>query len=136
PRSPRGPEPVPRLALGLCLVGAPLLLNGALGLTSLLIAAACLLCLALALPRAGEGPGPHAAVGAVALVAVALSALAALPLPAAWTAWLAPEAHQAALEAAASLGLPPPRFIATSLDPGGSRERSLAAVAVAAAFLA
>ncbi|MBC7172873.1 MAG: hypothetical protein H5U40_10615 [Polyangiaceae bacterium] len=123
------------LALGATMIVSPLLFNGAFGWSVVVITTLALLALTLAIvsTRASRGESTLA----IAIVsAFVLTALQALPLPIEWMRTLAPDAYEATTRAAFALGVDTPAFVPFSLDPGGTRERTLAALAIAAAFLA
>ncbi len=122
-------------ALGAAMVLPPLLLNGALGWTVVVSTALALSALGLAVAALrDDARSPGLALAVVA--AAVLTALSVVPMPVAWARVIAPEATLGATRAAEAIGASRPTLVAFSLDPGGTRERTLAAVAVAAAFLA
>ncbi len=128
-------RPAATVALGAAMVLPPLLFNGAFGWSVVVITALALVALGITLAAARTRRG-GSMLGFAVVAAFVLTALQAMPLPLAWARFSSPDAAEAALRAADVLGAEPPRFVAFSLDPGGTRERTLAALAIAAAFLA
>jgi len=128
-----------QIALGFLTVSAPHLLGGVFAWATLSLAIGGCIALAIAL-RATQGDHKgHAKTDPVAsALALMMGATIAhaLPLPVSIAEWLAPAALAHTRATAGGLGVPQPTFVSFSLDPGGTYERVLFAVAVFTAFCA
>ncbi len=126
------------LVLGGIVIVAPHLLGGVYASSTLFLAVSANVVLAVTLwitrQTAAHRKAEVEPMAVLLSLMLGVSALHALPLPAAMTAQLAPQALAHATDTAIGLGFSKPTLVPFSLDPGGTHERVLFGIAVLAAF--